>query len=241
MEDRPGQETLHLTFGSMVIEAQLILEDRLHLSIKVYPDKQVIIKAPIMRLRHEIGRAIQRRLGWIAKQVEYFDQFHPLAPEKQYISGETFLYLGRQYRLRISSGPKATVKLVRGFFLMELPESADREKAAATLRKWYSSHAALVINRHLERYLETFKKLGASLSSIRIRRMKMRWGSCSSSGVITINSELVKAPIHCIEYVFVHELCHLVHPQHDKDFYRLLSRLLPDWELRKKRLEMIAL
>ncbi len=88
---------------------------------------------------------------------------------------------------------------------------------------------------------EVARKFGISYPQFKLRSMKKRWASCTKRKMILVNPELVKAPIHCIQYVLMHELCHLKEPHHGPRFYRLLSRCLPDWESRKARLELVFL
>ena len=107
---------------------------------------------------------------------------------------------------------------------------------------WYRSHARKLLARRIDRYLPAFVKMGASVEpKIIYRRMKKRWGSCSVNGTVMVNTELVKAPLNCIDYVIIHELTHLLYPNHDKNFYQLLGLLLPDWEKRKVRLEQVVI
>jgi len=115
------------------------------------------------------------------------------------------------------------VRLVGRFFEMELPDPNDREKAGKAMHQWYALHAENLFSRRLSQFMPVFKNLGVSIVEVRCRRMKKRWGSCSPKEVILLNTELVKAPVHCIDYVIVHELCHLIHPRHDKIFYRPLD------------------
>jgi len=143
--------------------------------------------------------------------------------------------------LKIRFGEKARVRLIGRFFEMELPDTGNREKARALMLDWYSEHAKDLLSRRLAQYVPTFERMGAVVPEVRYRRMRKRWGSCSSKGMILLNTELVKAPIHCIDYVIVHELCHLLYPRHDKEFYYLLERILPDWKKRKERLESVMI
>jgi len=106
---------------------------------------------------------------------------------------------------------------------------------------WYSAHARNLLSKRLAQYLPAFKKMGTIIPEVRYRRMRKRWGSCSGNGGIILNTELVQAPIHCIDYVIIHELCHLLQPHHDGKFYHILKRVLPDWEKRKERLEKVMI
>jgi predicted metal-dependent hydrolase len=234
--------TLEFLFGNRKLEVQILLEERPHLSITVHPDLQVIAKAPLSKSHEVIERRIKRKASWIIKQLNYFEQFHPIAPERRYVSGETHYYLGRQYRLRIRKDENQGVKLIGKFFEMRLHDPKNVDKAKDLMLEWYKDHAKLLLAKRTEQYLPAFIKLGAEEPVIKYRRMKSRWGSCASEkGTINLNTELVKAPLHSIDYVIVHELVHLLCPNHDNKFYRLLNRILPDWEKRKERLERVVL
>ncbi len=232
---------IHLTYGKRHFAVSVMTGNRKRLSIMVHPDLSVVVKAPAGIPLDEIEKRVAKRASWIVKQMDYFERFHPLPPPRRYVSGETHIYLGRQYRLKIRQGMKARVRLIGRFFEMELSNPKDREKAEKVMHRWYTSHAKALFSQRLDRFLPVFEGLGASLREVRYRRMKKRWGSCSSKGVILLNTELVKAPTHCIDYVIVHELCHLIHPRHDKKFYQLLERILPDWKKRKERLESVII
>lgn len=234
-------EKVQINYGSTVIEVLVTFEERKRLTITVEPDKSVHAKAPLGRSLEEVGRYLKKRAGWIVRQLDHFEQFHPMLPERQYVSGESHFYLGRQYRLKVSKGSSTKVKLIGKFFYVEVLNPENRESVKKVMQKWYKEHAKLLLIRRINNYLKYFSKLGCNEPRIFFRRMKKRWGSYSVNGNILLNTELVKAPTHCIDYVIVHELCHLLYPRHDKRFYHLLEKILPDWESRKSRLEKVII
>ncbi|MCD4673327.1 MAG: M48 family metallopeptidase [Anaerolineaceae bacterium] len=227
-------------YGHSTIEYQLILEERKNLAITVRPDKSVIVKAPAESTLEVIEAKLLKKAKWILKQINYFDKFHPLQPKREYVSGETHYYLGRQYRLRIKKSGDETVKLIGKFFIVKTQDTETRDHVKFLMSQWYADHAQLLLDTRAGRYIE--KILGSDHQTVEIRYkyLKRRWGSCDPNGMITFNIELAKAPIQCIDYVIVHELCHLVHPNHDKAFYRLMRSILPDWEERKEKLELFG-
>jgi len=230
-----------LTYGKRQLVVDVVTGDRKRLSVTVHPDLRITAKVPAGYELEVIRQRLEKRASWIARQLDFFERFQPLPTERKFVSGETHYYLGRQYRLRIRPGEIARVRLIGRFFEMELPDPNKREKARALMLNWYLAHAKNLLSRRLAQYLPTFVRMGASEPEVRYRRMKKRWGSCSGNGVIMLSTELVKAPIHCIDYVIIHELCHLLYPHHDKKFYHLLGRILPDWEKRKERLEKVVI
>lgn len=232
---------VQLVYGSRRITVRVTFEKQERLSITVHPDCSVTAKAPVDTSLKLIETRLKRRCRWISTQVAYFEGHQPLPALRQYISGETHYYLGRQYRLRIRCGDKARVRLIGRFFEMELPYPKDRGKAESLLQSWYGDHSRLILGSRLALFLPDFRARGTVVPKIRYRRIKKRWGSCSPNGIVVLNTELAKAPLHCIDYVIIHELCHLFHQHHDQGFYRLLRRVLPDWEKRKERLEKVLL
>ncbi len=232
---------MDLSFGSRKFVVDVVTEKRKRLSVTVHPDLRITAKAPAGYELDVIRNHLEKRASWIARQLDFFEQFQPLPLARQFVSGETHYYLGRQYRLRIRHGETARVRLRGRFFEMELPDTGNRKKARALMLDWYSTHARNLLSERIAQYVPIFERMGAVAPEVRYRRMKKRWGSCSSKGTIMLNTELVKAPLHCIDYVIVHELCHLLYPHHDKKFYHLLGRVLPDWERRKERLEKVLI
>lgn len=228
---------IEIIYGKRCVEVEVRFKSVKDLAITVHPNLKVTAKAPLDSDETEIQRRLQKRGAWIVKQLAYFEEFQPKQPPRKYVSGETHYYLGRQYRLRIRKGETAKVKLKGRFFEMTLPKPKDAMLAKQVMQAWYTEHARNLLRYKAQAMIPAFVRLGAQEPEIRFRRMQKRWGSYSSSGVVTLNTELVKTPIHCIEYVIVHELCHLLCQHHDRRFFRLLSRFLPDWERRKERLE----
>ncbi len=227
-------------FGSETIRYEVrFLASRQTLGIEVHPDQRVVVRAPVGCSAELIAARVQKRASWISRQIADFQRYTPRTPQRQYLSGETHLYLGRQYRLKVLSGETASVKLSRGHLTVVLPETPDRERVRAMLHRWSLDRARLVFGEVLKTCLT--RSNIAQPPRIIVRAMQSRWGSMSPASTITLNSQLIRAPRACIEYVISHELCHLTHRDHDANFYRLLGQVMPDWEKRKQRLEAALL
>lgn len=224
--------------GNETIKYDLLFAARKTLEIAVYPDSNVVVKAPLGCNLEEIQSKVAKRSGWISRQLMYFKQFEPKTPPRRYVGGETHLYLGRQYRLKIVTAASENVKLTRGYFTVTIKENETSDKVRQLMEEWYLSKASKQFEESLERCWGKFKHVSRAKPSFRLRRMKKRWGSLSKNGVLTLNPNLILAPKECIDYVVTHELCHLVHYNHTSAFYHLLDQVMPDWEKRKLRLEL---
>src|SRR5690606_3359587 len=148
----------------------------------------------------------------------------------------THLYLGRQYRLQIHVGLSESVKLKGQFIEVTVP---DKSKAKDLLNQWYLEHAKNKFHSIAEPLIERFKKYNVKPGSVVLRDMPTRWGSCTPKGKIILKPELIKAPKGCIEYVIIHELCHLIHHDHTQKFIDLQTKEMKDWEKWKMKLEKL--
>lgn len=226
-----------IQYGNSEIKFDIEYADRKTLGILVHPDNRVQVIAPLKASPERISEKIRSKAGWIIKQKEFFLSFHPLTPPRKYISGETHLYLGKQYRLKIKKSKVEEVKLNKGYFIVYTAKPNNPRKVKELLIAWYNEKAAF----HFQNVLQSFKPISNHFSTdnveLKMRWMKKKWGSCNSQGQITLNTELIKASKKCIEYVLVHEMCHLAYLNHSKSFYRLLEKQLPNWEKTKNELE----
>ncbi len=226
-------------WGSREIAYGLSFEPaRRNLAITVHPDLRVTVVAPEGRSVEEIAERVRRRAEWIAKQLRQFERWHPLPTARRYVPGESHLYLGRQYRLRIARGPEG-VSVVSGRLVVRAPAELTRPAINRAVAAWYLERAREVFARRLNRLRKVAPRLTGQPTRVRVRRMPRRWGSCSPRGTVTLNPELVKAPLSCIDYVLVHEFCHRIVPDHSPRFFRLLAAHLPDWQRRRERLNAL--
>lgn len=224
---RYGQDTIRYTVQRF--------STRRTLGIEVHPDGQVMVRAPIDCDDVLITQRLQERAAWISRQLIEFERYRPRTPERQYIQGESHLYLGRQYRLRLSRDETTGLTLARGQMCVCLPCPEDPQQVQALLRRWYLERARAVFGEALDAGLLHFQ--GVDRPRLIIRSMQSRWGSLSDAGNMTLNVKLVQAPRPCIAYVVTHELCHIRHRDHDARFFKLLAQVMPDWSQRKQRLE----
>lgn len=225
-----------IAFGSAEIVFDLEYQDRKTLGITVQPDRSVVVKAPLGADLDKVFDKVRKRAPWILKQQRYFLSFEPLTPPRQYVSGETHLYLGRQYRLKIYDAEVDEVKLKRGFLEVY---TTDRAQVKSQVLDWYRERAAVKFPEIAEPWIKRFEKYGVTPSALVIKWMDKRWGSCTPNGKIILNLALMKAPKGCIAYVVLHELCHLVHHNHSAAFFELQAKEMGDWRVWKERLEGI--
>jgi len=225
-----------VTFGQKTIRYSLGYSNRKTLGIDVHPDQSVTVTAPCGTSIELVETTVRKRTAWIIRQQAYFQKFLPSPSPRQYVSGETHLYLGRQYRLKVTEGIQESVKL-KGGYIHVGAKNITPEKTAALLNDWLLAHAKAHFHKRLELCWEKFRRFGMPIPKVRIRKMVKRWGTCTAAGAIYLNPDLIKVSSYCIDYVITHELCHLKQSDHSKIFYELLRKVMPDWEQRKSRLE----
>ncbi|MBD2302216.1 M48 family metallopeptidase [Nostoc sp. FACHB-190] len=231
--------TRTINYGDEIIAFEVNFLERKTLDISVHPNQQVIVKAPIDALVEEIDQRVKKHARWILKQQQYFSQFEPRTPPRKYISGETHLYLGRQYRLKVEINSQPSVKLRGCYIYVQTPQPHCTETTQQLLENWYLERAQAKFNERLDFCFVNFKRFGQERPNLQIRHLSKRWGSLTANGTIILNRDLIRASSRGIDYVITHELCHLKHPDHSCAFYDLLISIMPDWEKRKLTLEQM--
>jgi predicted metal-dependent hydrolase len=201
----------------------------------------VVVLAPQGADRARIEQILRRRMPWIRRQRQTLESLPPPPAPRQWIAGETHRYLGRQYRLRPAKGIERVVKLVGGYFLVTLPDKDDRAQVKRLMESWYREHASRVLTERVRQVLRATTWLDVAVPAITIRTMRQRWGSTTARGHVIFNTDLIKLPLACIDYVVAHELVHLAIPNHGPAFWRMLTRCLPEWKKSRDRLGRVEI
>ena len=231
----PKPLRLSLDIKGGVIAYDLVRSNRRTLGIQVKRDGDVIVRAPRRMAEADIVEWVTARAAWIEKHRQNFEKTRA-APLK-YVAGETHFFLGRSYTLELKPARRPGVQIEGESLVVKTRYVDDPVKVEKLIKAFYREQAAALFPSYIEQAFSAFQAMGYKLPSIKMRWMKRHWGSLSAKGVMTLNTKLVRAPKHLIDYVLVHELCHLAHMNHGKGFYALMTKLMPDWKPRKKALE----
>lgn len=235
-------ERSKVQFGLTPIEYKIQRSHRrTTISIAIDPDVGVLVTAPRLVARERLDRVVLNKGHWIARGLRRLSDRPPANHSKEFVSGEGFYYLGRQYRLRLETGPVRPLRLENGILSLPVPQRLSRANvegyARAALVDWYRARA--------RKYLLTRCRVWASKLKVEVHELVLsepatRWGSTSKDGTVRINWRIVQAPSTLVDYVVAHELCHLVHRDHGQGFWAMLGRVMPDYEARKRRLSELG-
>lgn len=218
------------------LNCEVVRSRRKTVAIQIYPDKRIELKVPLLYNINNVEPFLEKHYRWIFKRL---DAPIPLKTEpKKYVTGELHYFLGKQYPLKIIISPDNNVTL-QDDTLMVYAKYDMPELIETLLEKWYLSQARRVFQEISIPLMKQMEKYNVFPKSFTIKKMKTRWGSCSSKGSINLNIDLIKLPEQCIKEVILHELCHLVHFNHSKEFYALMTAEMPDWKIWKKELKFL--
>lgn len=227
------------TFGSFVYHYDLLLEDRKTLSLTVTPDLRIRVKSPRKADSKRIEVFLQRKWFWLEKQLNFFRKYQRKTYKKEYLSGESFLYLGRQYKLLVKRSVRDSVVMKSGLLIAHTTKSVRNSRhTKKLLDEWYEKQIERVFNKRYQKIAPSFKY--EEMPVLVIREMQKRWGSFLKSGKIILNPKLIYLPTECIDYVITHELCHVTHKNHDKIFFSFLEEKYPSWKKIKEKLELMG-
>jgi predicted metal-dependent hydrolase len=236
-------ERSQVRFGTKTIDYKIERSSRRGtVSIAVDPAQGVLVTAPQPASVRRLDDIVHANALWIVERLKRRSDLPPPMPAKEFVSGETFLYLGRHHRLRLdldqAPGP---LRLDKGWLRIAIPPMLEEHHRSqfvrAALLDWYRAKAA---RRLSERVKEWSDKLRIQEPELLMVEPKKRWGSASVSGTVRINWRIIQAPLSLVDYVVAHELVHLQHPNHTRDFWAALGRVMPDYESRKARLRGIG-
>jgi predicted metal-dependent hydrolase len=219
------------------IEFRIVYSGRRTLGISVLPDATVIVRAPYRTSLKTITGIVQQKAGWIVKHRDSVDGRLKKRLNGQLASGEIHFYRGQESVLQIKSSIKPSVRFFDNTIELGLSDTEDIPALRRLLNIGYKMEALKVFPGIFKKILSGQDYQIFNPKGLVIRSMKSRWGSCSRKGIITLSTELVKLPDIFIEYVIIHELCHLEHHNHGKEYYKLLSKLFPDWKHVRKELK----
>ena len=214
---------------------------RKSITITVSDACHVVVQAPRGLSKGKIHDIVRKKSGWILKKQADFRRLKERYPAKEYISGEQILFLGRKYRLKIieskdasGSEPVLTGRRIIVRIQQELLMENRKQIIRNALLNWYHSRAAEVLMERAKRYSGMLKLVPVKII---VRNQVKRWGSCSRSGVLRFNWRVALAPVSIVDYVVVHELCHLKEKNHSGEFWRRVSLAIPDYKKRRQWLK----
>ncbi len=203
-----------------------------NINLRIYPDRRIYISAPMNLDSGYIENFIKSKKNWIEEIQKKLDKI-PKVEALQYVTGEKLYYLGEIYELEVVLSNENRVFLHEEKMVLKIREDTFELKKNV-ISRWYFEKAKVLFKDIMEKYL---KLLNEEIDHLSVKKMKSRWGSCNHrKKYINLNVELIKKPLVCIEYVALHEIAHLRHPNHSKDFYYHIERYMPDYRQREKLL-----
>ncbi|MBU1821969.1 MAG: M48 family metallopeptidase [Bacteroidetes bacterium] len=204
---------------------------RKNIRITIERDRSVIVYAPEGTSEAMIERAVIGQRTTILRRINHPQKYPSPRPVSEFISGESLLFLGRTYPLTVTREPIEGVRFDEHFYISQ----AKQQQANELLRNWYQQQAREWLTPRIELYAN---RLGVEYKKIRVTNLRFRWGSCTSQNNLHFNWRLIKAPMRVVEYIIVHELAHLLEPNHTPAFWNIIAVQLPDYEKAKGWLKL---
>lgn len=233
-------ETNYFIYGDKKIKYNTSKNSNLIDKIRIkINNSMILVEHPVDKNLEEVQNAIYNKSRWIYKKLN--KQSKNIISDTQviYKSGMTILYLGRRYKLILKEdvSKKKLVILDKGCLVVY--NSLNNNDTDKLINNWYLEKSSHIFNKKLKIFIKILNWVDEN-QGYSLRRMTKQWGSCSPSGRIILNKNLIKAPSLCIDYVILHELCHLQEHNHSKKFYELLNTYMPTWKKHKEKLDALS-
>ena len=200
--------------------------------VVIEPDGSVVVRAPEWTDDAQVDAIVAEKSYWIYKNLAEWRELNSSRVLREYKNGEGFLFLGRSYRLALVSNQKQPLQLLDEWFSLrrELAETGDIETAKAAFRDFYATEGR---TRMRERAAYFSPRVGVAVVNVDVRELGNRWASCSPSSALAFHWKCIMAPLSIIDYIVVHELCHLRHRDHTDAFWNEVDKVLPNYRERK--------
>lgn len=218
------------------IEFKILYSRRRTLGISILPDSSVVVRVPYHTTLNTVNRIVREKAGWIIKHRDRYKDRDPDKHTRLFVNGEKQLFRGNESVLNIQQNSKPYFRFYDNTIEIGLKTTDDAIAVKRLLYRGYKNEAMIVFPEILRSVLSKNENQVFKPTGLVIRTMKRRWGSCSNKGIITLSTELIKLPDLFIEYVIIHELCHLKHQNHGAGYYKLLSVHFPEWKSVRKEL-----
>jgi len=200
------------------------------IAISISPSGRITVRAPLLTPGRFIDAVIGEKSEWIKDTLKKFSSMVFLDSRSALKDGDIILYQGTEHRLRICRSDSAYIRYEPGTIEAGIGTELDTAVIRAMLELFYKNTATRLFRPMFTELLDKHKKYNFRPTAFSVRKMKSRWGSCSSKGRIAISYDLIRLDRRFAEYVIIHELCHLRHLNHGKEFYALLTEIHPGWE-----------
>jgi len=191
----------------------------------------VVVRVPMNLSDKSIEEIVQKKSRWIKEKLKFQEEILSRIKSREYVNGESYRFLGEDFYLSVADGKPKRVQLKNGRFVVQIPSDYSTEKKKKHIRsqmtKWYREHALTCLNGKVKRFSRVF---GVSPVSVSVKSYKSRWGGCSRDGHLTFNWAVVMAPHRYVDYLVVHELCHLVHMNHSREYWEKVASTIPDYQ-----------
>jgi len=228
----------HIEHEKKIIDYTVICRRRKTIGISISPEQGVRVLVPSWVSKQLIQDVVKKKAPWIIKKLIQIEEIKSLKLSKKFIDGETFSFLGKDYKLEVLRQPgiKSTNLAFNNVkFIAGIPGEFTYEEQAKSIREsileWYMERAAETITDRVEIYSH---KLGAKPARVHIKNQKSRWGSCTKDNKININWKIIMAPMEIVDYLVVHELAHIKIKNHSTLYWKLVESVLPDHAKRRK-------
>ena len=216
------------------LDCEIKRSRRKTVALYVFPDNRVEIRVPWLYNINNVESFLVKHSRWLFKRLD--SKNDNVITQKRFVDGELHYFLGKQYPININISSKNSIVFQDNVIRISM-KSPDLVESL--LDRWYLEQAKRVFQEIAMPLMKQMEKYNVAPTSFTIRKMKTRWGSCSRKGSISLNLHLIKLPEQCIKEVILHELCHLVHFNHSKEFYALMTAEMPDWKVWKKELRFV--